>query len=90
MRVAANRDGVRLVPLDLITSVQFTKSSGILDWLTGQVLLVTTADGAEYEFRGMMDGWQAAIAGALTVRGREVHAVRDAITVMPQVMGGEG
>jgi hypothetical protein len=89
-RVAANRDGVRLVPLDLITSVQFTKSAGILDWLTGQVLLVTTADGAEYEFRGMMAGWQAAIADALTVRGREVHVVRDVITVMPQVMGGEG
>jgi hypothetical protein len=89
-RVAANRDGVRLVPLDLITSAQFTKSAGILDWLTGQVLLVTTADGAEYEFRGMMAGWQAAIADALTVRGREVHAVRDVITVMPQVMGGEG
>lgn len=89
-RVAANRDGVRLVPLDLITSVQFTKSAGILDWLTGQVLLVTTADGAEYEFRGMMAGWQAAIADALTVRGREVHVVRDVITVMPQVTGGEG
>jgi len=90
MRVAANRDGVRLVPLDLITSVQFSGPAGIRGWLTGQVLLVTTADGAEYEFRGMMDGWQAAIAGALTVRGREVHAVRDAITVMPQVMSGEG
>jgi hypothetical protein len=89
-RVAANRDGVRLVPLDLITSVQSTKSAGIRYWLTGQVLLVTTAEGAEYEFRGMMAGWQAAIAGALTVRGREVHAVRDVITVMPQVMGGEG
>ena len=60
-RVAANRNGVRLVPLDLITSVQFTKSAGILDWLTGQVLLVTAADGAEYEFRGMMAGWQAAM-----------------------------
>jgi hypothetical protein len=56
----------------------------------GQVLLVTTADGAEYEFRGMLAGWQAAIAGALTLRGREVHAVHDVITVMPQVMGGEG
>jgi hypothetical protein len=38
----------------------------------------------------MMAGWQAAIADALTVRGREVHAGRDVITVMPQVMGGEG
>ena len=84
-RVAANRDGVRLVPLDSITSVQSTKSAGILYWLTGQVLLVTTADGTEYEFRGMMAGWQDAIAGALAVRGREVHAVRDVITVMPQV-----
>jgi hypothetical protein len=89
-RVAANRDGVRLVPLDLITSVQSTTSAGIRDWLTGQVLLVTTADGAEHEFRGMIAGWQAAIADALTLRGREVHAVRDTITVMPQVMGGEG
>src|SRR5207249_10874500 len=68
-------DGVRVVPLDSIASVQRTKSAGILDWLTGQVLLVTTADGAEYEFRGMMAGWQADIADALTVRGREVHAV---------------
>ena len=51
---------------------------------------MTTVDGEEYEFRGMMAGWQAAIAGALTVRGREVHAVRDVITVMPQVAGEEG
>ena len=89
-RVAANRNGVRLVPLDLITSVQFGEPAGILGWLTGQVLLVTTADSAECEFRGMMAGWQAAIADALTVRGHDVRAVRDAITVMPQVTGGEG
>ena len=50
----------------------------------------TATFSAEYEFRGMMAGWQAAIAGALTVRGREVHAVRDVITVMPQVAGEEG
>ena len=88
--MAANRGDVRLVALDSITSVQSTKSAGILYWLTGQVLLVTTADGAEYEFRGMMAGWQAAIAGALTVRGHQVHAARDVITVMPQVTRGVG
>jgi hypothetical protein len=38
----------------------------------------------------MMAGWPAAIADALTVRGHEVHAMGDVITVMPQVMGGEG
>ena len=41
----------RLVPLDLITNVQFSGPAGIRGWLTGQVLLVTTADGAQYEFR---------------------------------------
>ena len=45
---------------------------------------MTTADGAEYEFRGMMDGWQAAIAGALTVRGRDVHVMPQGITVTPR------
>lgn len=83
-RVAANRDGIRLVPLDLITSVQFRGPAGIRGWLMGQVLLVTTADGAEYEFRGRMDGWQAALAGALTVRGRDVYVTPQGITVTPQ------
>ncbi len=83
-RVAANRDGVRLIPLDLIAGVRFRKSAGIRGWLTGQALLVTTADGAEYEFRGRMDGWQAALAGVLTVRGRDVHVMPQGITVTPR------
>jgi len=70
--VAANGDGVRLIPLDQITGVQLGKSAGLRGWPTGQVLLVTTADGVEYEFRGRMDRYQAALAGALTVRGRDV------------------
>ena len=89
-RVAASGDGVRLIPLDLIASVQLRKATWIRGWLTGQTLLVTTADGTEYEFRGRLDGWQAALAGALTARGREVHAVPGAITVTPRVMGEEG
>ena len=88
--VAASRDGVRLIPLDLIAGVQFRKSAGIRGWLTGQALLVTTADGAEYEFRGRLDGWHAALAGALTVRGRDVQVTPLGITVTPQVMGEEG
>jgi hypothetical protein len=89
-RVAANRDGVRLIPLDLIASVQLRKSARILDWLTGQVLVVTTADGAEYEFRGRMDGWDAALAGALTMRGRDVQVTPQGITVTPQALPGTG
>jgi len=88
--VAASRVGVRLIPLDLIAGVHFRKSAGIRGWLTGQALLVTTADGAEYEFRGRLDGWQAALAGALTVRGRDVQVTPLGITVTPQVTPGTG
>ena len=59
------------------------KSAGLSGWLTGQTLLVTTADGAEYEFRGRMDGWQAALAGALTVRNRDAHVTPQGIIVTP-------
>ena len=82
--VAASRDGIRLIPLDLIAGVQFRKSAGIPGWLTGQALLVTTADGTEYEFRGRLGGWQAALAGALTVRGRDVQVTPQGITVTPR------
>ena len=80
-KVAANRDSVRVIPLELITSLQIRKSTEFPGWLTGQALLVTTADGAEYEFRGRMNGWQA---GALTVRGRDVHVTPQGITVLPR------
>ena len=83
-------DGVRLIPLDLITSVQFRKPAAIRGWLTGQALLVTTADGTEYEFRGMLNGWQAALADTLTVRGRDVQVTPQGITVTPQALPGTG
>ena len=44
----------------------------------------------EYEFRGRMDGRQAALASVLTVRGRDVHVTLQGITVTPQVMPGTG
>ena len=82
--------GVRLIPLDSITTVQYRKPPGILSWLTGQALLVTTVDGAEYEFRGMLNGWQAALADTLTVRGRDVQVTPQGITVIPQAVSGTG
>jgi len=51
---------------------------------------VTTVDGAEYEFRGMLNGWQAALADTLTVRGREVQVTPQGITVTPQALPGTG
>ena len=84
-KAAAGADarGMTVIPLDLITGLQVRKSSGISRWVTGQALLVTTADGSQYEFRGKMDGWQAALAGALTVRGRDVHITSQGFAVTP-------
>lgn len=83
-KVAAGTDGMTVIPLDLITSLQIGKSSGIRGWVAGQNLLVTTADGSEYEFRGKLDGWQADLAGALTARGRDVQVTPQGITVTPR------
>lgn len=85
VRKAAAGDGAMMViPLDLITGLQVRNPSAIRSWFRGQALLVTTADGSEYEFRGKMDGWQAALAGALTVRGRDVQVTPQGVTVTPR------
>ena len=88
--VAANRDGIRFIPFDLITSLEFRKSAGLRAWFIGQTLLVTTADGTEYEFRGRLDGWHAALADALTVRGRDVHITPEGITSPLAYPRGDG
>lgn len=83
-RVAADRDGVTVIPLDLIVSLQTRKSAGIGGRLSGPTLLVTTADGTEYGFRGKTCRLQADLATALTVRGGQVRVTPAGITVTPQ------
>jgi hypothetical protein len=83
-KAAAGRDAMTVIPLDLITGLQISKPSGIRRLVRGQALIVTTADGTRYEFRGRMDGWQTALVGALTVRGRDVHITPQGITVTPR------
>lgn len=88
--VATDGDGVRLIPLDSITSVQFRNSAGVRAWLFGQVLVVTTADGTEHAFRGMLNGWQGTLADTLTMRGRDVQVTPQGITVTTQALPGTG
>jgi hypothetical protein len=80
-RAGADRDSVRLIPLDSITGVQVRNSTGIQAWLFGRILIVTTADGTEHQFRGRLVGWQAGLAGALTLRGCDVQDTPQGITV---------
>ena len=89
-KATAGGDGVTVIPLDLITGVRSRKPEGRSGWWGIRILVVTTADGIEYEFRGTLDKWQAHLARALTERGREVYEMPGAITVTPRVMPGEG
>jgi hypothetical protein len=89
-RAGADRDGVRLIPLDSITSVRFRNVAGIRAWLLGRVLIVTTADGTEHQFRGRLAGWQAALTGALTMRGCDVQDTPQGITVTSQALPWTG
>ena len=40
-------------------------------------MTVTTADGTEYKFDGLMEQWHAHLVTALTARGREVRATAE-------------
>jgi hypothetical protein len=79
-KVAAGGDNVTVIPLDSITSLQARKSTG---WLSGQHLIVTTADGAEYGFGVKLDKWSADLTNALTARGREVRTTPQGMAVTP-------
>jgi hypothetical protein len=82
-KVAAAGDGVTVIPLDSITSLETRKSTGIGGWLGGQSLLVTTADGTEYRFGVKLDKWSADLASALTARGCEIRTTPQGMTVTP-------
>ena len=86
----ARGDGVAVIPLDLITGVRTGRSEGIAGWWGFQTLVVTTADGTEYGFRGKMGSWQAYLTSALALRGREVRGTVEGITIMPWKACPEG
>jgi hypothetical protein len=89
-KAAAGGDGVTVIPLDVITSVQTRKPEGLAGRWGARILVVTTADGTEYGFRGTMEKWQAHLARTRAARGCEVYEVHDAITVMPRITTEEG
>jgi hypothetical protein len=89
-KAAAGGDGVARVPLDLITGLRTGKSPVPGGWWSIPVLVVTTADGGAYEFRGKVANWPAHIADALAARGHDVRVTAGGITVGPAWPGLEG
>jgi hypothetical protein len=88
-KVAAGGDGVTVIPLDQVTSVECRKARKGANWLGIRKMTVTTADGTEYKFDGLMDQWHDHLARALTAHGREVYIAPETITVMPWATSGE-
>ena len=89
-KVAAGGDGVIVIPLEQVTSVQTRKPTKVAGWVGLRNVTVSTADGTEYEFRGTMEKWHTHLGQALTAHGREVHAESENITVMPWATLEEG
>ena len=88
-KVAAGGDGVTVIPLEQVTSVRCRKPTKASGWLGLRNMTVTTADGTEYTFDGLMEQWHAHLVKALTARGREIHVEPETITVMPWATLGE-
>lgn len=57
-----------LVPAAQITSVQCRKARKASSWLGIRKMTVTTADGTEYTFDGLMEQWHDHLVKALTAR----------------------
>jgi hypothetical protein len=65
-KVAAGGEGVTVIPLDQVTSVECRKARKGANWLGIRKMTVTTADGTEYKFDGLMEQWHDHLAQALT------------------------
>jgi hypothetical protein len=89
-KAAQGGDGVTVIPFDLITGVRTAKPQGMYGWWGIRILVVTTADGTGYEFRGTMEKWQDHLADALTARGCGVYPAIDGIMVTPPSTWAEG
>ena len=89
-KVAAGGAGVTVIPLEQVTRIQISKPRKAVGWLGLRSMTVTTTDGTEYAFRGLMDRWHTHLAQALTAHGREIHTEPENITVMPWATLEEG
>ena len=89
-KAAQGGDGVTVIPFDLITAVRTVKPQGMPGWWGIRILVVTTADGTEHEFRGTMEKWQDYLSDALTARGCGVYPAVDGVMVAPPSTWAEG
>ena len=88
--VADRPEDATIIPLDLVASLQTLRPTWLGGLFSGETLVVTTADGTQYEFRGRTGYLQNDIAGALAGLGREVRATTTGLAVNSRALNGEG
>ena len=79
-----------IIPLDMVASLQTFRPTRLGSLFRGETLVVTTADGTEYGFRGRTGNLQNDIASALAGLGREVRATTTGLAVNSRALNGEG
>jgi hypothetical protein len=79
-----------IIPLDMVASLQTFRSTWLGGRFSSETLVVTTADGTQYGFRGRTGHLQNDIAGALAGLGREVRATTTGLAVNSRALNGEG
>jgi hypothetical protein len=84
--VAGGPASATIIPLDTVTSLRTDRSAGLGGWYVTETLVVTTADGTEYGFRGRTGQLQGEVASAIASHGREVRATPLGLAVTPQAV----
>jgi len=85
-KMAAGGAGATIIPLDAIGSLRTDRTTRWSGQFAVETLVVTTADGTEYGFRGRIGSLQTEIAGTLAGLGREVRATPLGLAVTPQAV----
>jgi len=83
-KMAAGGAGATIIPLDAIGSLRTDRTTRWSGQFAVETVVVTTADGTEYGFRGRIGSLQTEIAGTLAGLGREVRATPLGLAVTPQ------
>lgn len=83
--VADSPMNATIIPLDMVASLQTLRSDWFSGRLSGETLVVTTADGRQYEFRGKTGSLQTDIGRVLAGLGRDVRATTAGLAVTSQL-----
>jgi hypothetical protein len=89
-KMADGGAGATIIPLGSIDSLRTDRSTQLGGMFAIETLVVTTADGTEYGFRGRTGSLPTEIAGAIASHGREVRATPLGLEVSPRAAVAEG